>query len=218
MAVKLFILGLPGSGKSTISRYIIDYVQQRHKDWLPIRINDYDILHTMFLADTQGRFGRTEHGGFDIYDLSVFDMALREMEQKASELTHTAKKKELIMIEFARNDYIQAFRQFSFDFLQNAYFLFLDADMDTCKQRIHDRVDNPVTEDDYFVSDYILETYYSKDNHEHLSASFKAAYRIDAQRIKVIDNKGGYEDILEKINQFIDFIFEQEGGDLLTTN
>jgi len=46
MTVKVFILGRPGSGKSTAARRIAKLVQ--HKGWSPVRISDYDILYNMF--------------------------------------------------------------------------------------------------------------------------------------------------------------------------
>src|SRR5437588_3452056 len=105
MAVKLFILGLPGSGKSTVSRYIDDYVKKQHKDWSTKPFNDFDILHRMFLTDTEGKFRPTNYNGFDVLDLSVFDEALRQMKKIASSYIQTGKNAELIVFEFACNDY-----------------------------------------------------------------------------------------------------------------
>jgi thymidylate kinase len=222
MTVKLFILGLPGSGKSTVSRYIDDYLKKQHKDWFTTRINDYDILYKMFKADTEGKFGSTKnHEGFDIFDLSVFDTALGEMEEEARHLIPTMKSTALITMELARNDYIQSFKQFKRDFLQDAYFLFLTADIKICKKRIIDRVANPKTEDDHFVSGYIFEAYYDKTDRDdglRLSANLQIEYGINDQKIKIIENNGPFQDILETINQFIDFILKQEGGDLVATN
>ncbi|GAC1387014.1 MAG: hypothetical protein NVSMB33_16570 [Ktedonobacteraceae bacterium] len=48
--------------------------------------------------------------------------------------------------------------------------------------------------------------YYNNPNSYHLPPNFAEEYGIDKQRIKVIENDGLYQDILEEINQFIDFI------------
>ncbi len=105
MAVKLFILGLPGSGKSTVSRYISSYAGDRL--WSTTHINDFAILYEMFLEDTQGKFkpADAEYGGFDVLDLAVFDTALKKLERKVRAHISTAPLEDVILIEFSRNDY-----------------------------------------------------------------------------------------------------------------
>ncbi len=51
MARKLFILGLPGSGKSTIACHIVDHFRRNHKEWSAIRLCDYNLLYNMFRED-----------------------------------------------------------------------------------------------------------------------------------------------------------------------
>src|SRR2546423_5380299 len=137
MAVKLFILGLPGSGKSTISRYIVERVKKQQGSWATSRFNDYTILWEMFQAEpANGKFRSTAFNGFDVIDLSTCDTALKEMEGRVKELIHALNTSALISIEFSRNDYNYAFAQFNRDFLQDGYFLFLDVAIDICKQRI----------------------------------------------------------------------------------
>ena len=82
-------------------------------------------------------------GGFDVLDLTAFDNALKKLEQVINRHLSSAKQIEIILIEFARNDYQRAFQQFSAEFLQDAYFLYLDADIETCKRRIRERITNP---------------------------------------------------------------------------
>ena len=156
MVEKLFVLGLPGSGKSTAARYI--EMLARDYNWLPRRFNDYDILFEMYLADIEGkRFSRTKYGGFDVHEHIAFDEALIKFEREVLQREKVPNdKKELIIIEFARNDYCRALDLFSPAFLQNAYFLFLDTDIPTCLKRIRDRIADPKTPDDHEVSEYIF--------------------------------------------------------------
>src|SRR2546425_5508209 len=108
MAVKLFVLGLPGSGKSTVARYITVYARDQH--WLTAHFTDYIILQEMFREDTEGKqFKPADYGGFDVLNLSVFDIALKSLEQQVNEHISAAKSEELLLIEFARNDYHKAF-------------------------------------------------------------------------------------------------------------
>ena len=59
MAVKLFIFGLPGCGKSEIARNIQKYVEQKcwldtDQYWSAERFNDYPILEEMSRDEIEG--------------------------------------------------------------------------------------------------------------------------------------------------------------------
>jgi adenylate kinase family enzyme len=192
MVKKVFVLGLPGSGKSTAGRYIEQFA--KNHGWIPRRFNDYDILYKMFQADTEGRqFSSTQHGGFDVHDHIAFDDALKELKRRVLDTVEAAagEKDKLIIIEFARNDYCRALEMFSPEFLQDTLFLFIDADIPTCKQRIRERIAHPSTRDDHYVSEYIFEAYYQLDNRQYLKSvvsQLKTFCAIDEKKIQVIDN------------------------------
>jgi len=216
MSMKLFILGLPGSGKSTAVRHIVDYVGKQKSDCSTKRINDYVILYRMYEADKEGKFRPAEHGGFDILDPSIFDSALKTAEQEAKRAEQTSSnhvqavfKPILFVFEFARDDYSHAFQQFSPEFLRGAYFLFLNANIKICKARVRERVAHPQTQDDHEVSDYIFDTYYDKDSARVLSANVITDHGIGQQHIKVLDNNGSYDDIRGEIESFVDSIVKR---------
>ena len=208
MPVKLFILGLPGSGKSAVARHIPEYVFEKSR-WTTRRFNDYDILKTMSNYDTDRQFKPAESGGFDVLDLTAFDIALRRLEQVVNEDTEKA---EMLLIEFSRNDYQRAFHQFSRAFFQDAYFLHLDAEVEICKQRIHDRTIHPVYEDDYPVSEYIFKEYYHSDDGQCLPLTLKKEYDINEQHVLVVNNNFPLEEVIKwkefilSIYRFIDSI------------
>lgn len=206
MAVKLFVLGLPGSGKSTVARNISDYV--RYKQWTTTHIGDYAILYEMFQEDTQRQFKSTLYGGFDVLDLTVFDTALRKLEQKVRAHITSAKLEEIVLIEFSRDDYEKAFQQFSKEFLQDAYFLYLSVDLEICKRRIRERIIEPTTLDDHFVSEYIFSSYYSGDNGQHLPQILERNYGIDKLRVRIIDNRGSQQTSAALIYRFVDIILK----------
>jgi adenylate kinase family enzyme len=205
MTVKLFILGLPGSGKSTIARRIITYLNDRY--WGSIRFSDHLILKEMFLADSDHiQFKPADHGGFDVLGVTVFDTALQRLEQEVNQHLLSAKQEEIVLIEFARNDYLRAFQQFSDTFLNDAHFLHLDVETKTCKSRIRERTANPNTTDDFYVSEYIFNTYYNKDDGQEIPQILERNYRIDKQKVARIDNNGSLLDSIAQINQFVDTI------------
>jgi adenylate kinase family enzyme len=205
MAVKLFILGLPGSGKSTVSRHITAYV--RHKGWEILHLSDHFILKEMFLADSnQKRFKPADHGGFDVLDVIVRDIALQKLEQEVNTRLLSVKQEEIVLIEFARNDYHRAFQQFSNTFLQDAYFLYLDVETDICQRRINERIVNPNSEDDFYVSEYIFTTYYNENNGRSIPQILARDFGMDQLRVKVIDNNGSLLASNDWINHFVDTI------------
>jgi adenylate kinase family enzyme len=204
MAVKLFILGLPGSGKSTIARYVS--MRAGDRQWSTTHIGDYAILYKMFQEDAKEQFKPACHGGFDVFDLTVFDTALKTLEQQANRYFSSAKSDEIVLIEFARNDYQKAFHQFRPEFLQNAYLLFLNVDIETCKRRIRERIANPTTPDDHFVSEYIFRAYYNKDDGQDIPHILERDYGIDKQRVLAFVNNCSLKAASESIDPFIDTI------------
>lgn len=208
--LKLFILGLPGSGKSSVARYIASYFEV--KNWKSIHFSDHVILQSMFLTDTEGKLFRpTDHGGFDVLDLNTFDIALQVLDTALQileqEIIHhflSAKQEEIVLIEFARNDYQRAFRQFSEIFLQDAYFLHLDVDLEICKKRIRERIAHPSTQDDFYVSEYIFNSYYNEDDGRNIPQILANDHGVEIERVKVIDNNGSLSDSIAQVYQFVD--------------
>ena len=209
MLVKIFITGLPGSGKSTAYRGIRRYVEGLNRSWYVLRINDYDILKAMCMADTKPKkFRLTRYKGFIVKDFSVLDEALKEAKTRIETYKSSATN-EFIVIEFARNDYKHAFKQFGYDILQDAYFLFIEAKKSICLKRLKERVTQPLTPDNHYVSSYIFQSYYRKDLQDTPS-DLKADYRINDQHLLVIDNNGLEADLIAQIEQFVAAILEQE--------
>lgn len=193
MSVKVFVLGLPGSGKSTATNCISAVVRDQGRE--VSSFNDYDILRGWFEVAPDGpEFSRTECNGFDVHDHTVFDTSLPVLEQQV--LQETSSSKEIVTIEFARTDYLHALQQFSASFLQDAYFLFIDTDIPICKGRIQKRsIDHQSSTDNHYVSPYIFETYYNKDRVYYVASDLNAIcdrngkqYNVNAHRMIVVNN------------------------------
>ncbi len=189
----VFVLGLPGSGKSTAARYI--EMLARDYGRTACLLQDYRILYDMFLADREGiRFSSTlpdGYDGFDVHDFNAFDDALRELVRQLPKKEHTAETNTVNIIEFARDDYCKALELFASVPLTEAFFIFIDAEVETCKQRIKARVANPQTPDDHYVSEYIFEAYYNGDHRQYLTLTttcLRDRFHIVKDRIKVVNN------------------------------
>ncbi len=193
MVEKLFVLGLPGSGKSTAARYI--KMLARDYGRAPNLLQDYRILYDMSLEDKEGtRFSSTlpdGYDGFDVHDFSAFDDALKKLVCRLQEKESASKANVVNIIEFARDDYCKALELFASVPLTEAFFIFIDAEVETCKQRIKARIADPQTPDDHYVSEYIFEAYYNGDHRQYLTlttACLRDRFHIVKERIKIINN------------------------------
>jgi|SRR5215467_4194132 len=207
MIVKLFILGRPGSGKSTVARYITKLAQ--HEGWVPTHYSDYNILHNMFQAElhnpscTQQHFEPVDHDGFRVIDFSILDPALQTIQKRAAASVAATLRdcnlyaQRLIVIEFARDDYIDALRQFDPAYLHDAHFLFLDCDVDLSIQRIHDRVAHPESADDHFVSDDIITGYYQKDSTSNMIRALADQFILNEQKMRHVETYGSRDSFLQ---------------------
>lgn len=222
MVRNMFLLGRPGSGKSSVAQLIEMFAKEN--GWSIYYINDYRLLQQLFLEEREkyippeGRkfypSGPVECKGFDVKDFSVLDTVLRLMaeeveiwegENKSEEKSKSQGEDKLCLIEFARNNYTKALQQFGRRFLQDAHFIYLDVGVDTCIERIHQRVAHPVTSDDLFVSDEIMTTYYRNDDW------FRVMYdlRHNCGR-RVIRNSGTLQDLQQEVEEWVNIHLKRE--------
>ena len=206
MAVKVFLLGRPGSGKTTAFQIIEMFA--RDKGWYISYFREYEILYEMYKSDTKDKFIRADHGGFEVRDFSVLQVSAKHLEEKVNKYLSTASENEIVCIELARDNYKEAMRYFNPGFLLDAYFLFIEVDVETCINRIHYRVAHASTSG-HFVPDRILRGYYAQDNYKYMMSSFKQDYRVQKE-VKAILNNRSAQDFSEEIKSFTSAIFASE--------
>jgi hypothetical protein len=212
MPLKLFILGRPGSGKSTVAAYIIKQVEE--KGLQPVRINDYAFLYNEFqielhqdkLDPEQARFRKTRNDGFDVRDSGVLDDALDYISQLAGEACATMLN-DLVIIEFARSDYGAALKKFPSALLNEARFLFIETDVPTCIKRVKNRIANKnKSPDDTYISVKTFKQYYSKDNGLYMPFGFVEEFRLHNKQVRMIHNMGPIWDFEVQISEFSQII------------
>ncbi len=211
--VKAFILGCPGTGKSTAARQMSQII--RGHRWSTEHIDDYGILYWMYRNDRKGRFrpASTTLDGFEIVDAAVRDEALAILRHRVDfALTKVLSRTRLVIIEFARSEYRAALEQFGEDFLKESYFLFLNSPLDECMKRIEHRAQHPIYEGDRFISRKTMESVYSSDDIPATRAMLRTVYGIDERHMRVIYNLSSEEAFLSEVHLFVERIIRQEVG------
>ena len=210
MPVKLFVLGRPGAGKSHAARYIADYLKKQ--DNSSIHINDYRFLYAQFRKDTKNqgkRFHSDERGGFVIDDEKVFDEALEYIKRKAIN-DYDSGLYDFVIIEFARSDYSIALQAFDPEFLQDAYFLFIDADVETCINRLNRRINRRRYPDDHHIAEEVVKKFYTRDNRLYMMVGLMSDFRISSKQAMIIDNRGSKKAFRARIIRFTAYLIALE--------
>lgn len=202
----VFILGRTGSGKSTTARFLIEIAQ--NMGWSVKAFNDYPFLRKMYETDTLQRFRPTDHDGFEVLDLSVYETAIQLLAQQV-QVSYSVNNRTLFTVEFTSNNYCSSLQFFDKALLSNAHFLCLNADLLTCMERISKRVLRRTTEDDYHVIENVLLSHYP---------SPYMPLRIGKEKAKFIHNMASIGDLKFSINSIILDLFEHEGQSPLFTS
>jgi len=207
MVETIFVFGYSGSGKTTAAHCVEMLTREKGEKWSASRFNDYKIMYEWFLNDDKHRwFLPTEHGGFDILVPEIYDLAIKALIRKIRE--HKPSEHELMIIDFARCDYSSSLALLGKDLLQSAYFLFLEVDLGTCEQRVQQRILNPLTIDDHFVPPSVFECFrqHDKDYIDSTVSVLKTMYGVEEQKIKVIENNAGPQNLYNELENFVDCI------------
>ena len=209
----VFLLGRPGSGKSSVAQLI--EMLAMDKDRFTHHIFDYKLLQELFLqeeaegiAPEKRKFrpkGPEEYHGFDVIEFSVLDTVLEMMAEQVRKEKQASEGNKLFLIEFARDDYSHALQKFGPNLLENAHLVYLHAGLYTCIDRVRQRVDCQLCSYNHFVSDDIMRGYYSKDDwsdswlDQFLSLPEYQDICVNASKI---DNTGSTQTLRKQIEQF----------------
>jgi adenylate kinase family enzyme len=209
---KLFIWGRPGSGKSTAVRYISETLGGLV--WNIHNINDYPIFLGMAKSGSP-KVKLMENGGFDVCIPSTYDEVLQNVKQQVEEIDKGVyeQSKSLVIIEFSRDHYQSALDQLGSDFLKDAYLLFIHADIDTCRNRIYNRMKHPAKNDDHpSVPEEIYETRFANDNIDHMQ---QIKQNGPFCKVEIISNMKSLRTFRDKLDDFRRKMFEVEEKPIL---
>lgn len=197
-----FILGRPGSGKSTTAS-LIRMLASDH-GWLTYYMNDYEHLQKMFLHEEAQNISFVDRDfilreldgciGFDVKNFEVLRTVLKEMRKEVDDIKDMGpqSQKTICTVEFARANYQDALELFGNKILSEAHLLYLNVDVEICVERNHNRTD-------HFISDEIMASYYSSDDWSR--ELYNLHHGCDKFELK---NIGTFEDLDQKVEEWFE--------------
>jgi adenylate kinase family enzyme len=214
--MKVFLLGCPGSGKSTVAGIIEKSARER--GWDTQHIYDYSRLYSMFQKEemdaeiplAKKKF-RPAGSGFDVIDFGVLETVLKQIahEVHLEELNHPNK---LFLIEFARQEYRRALHIFGSEFLRDTHVFYIKVGLELCIERVHQRAKVNKTKFDHNVSDEIMRGYYDRDDWLNGQLSEYLDYLQD-DRIKlhfqVLENAGTPQELGDKVDEIVNHLIPE---------
>jgi len=197
MTVKIFLLGRPGSGKSTTAKYIGDAALKKNA-WTFSRFNDHPILEQM-LRSGDKRIA-LDGAGFIVTDDTAFEDALKQLNVAVNEHLQLVQQDEVVVVEFARSNYVQAMKQFSKHVVSDAYFICINTDIAICVSRTAKRANSHVDKDDHPISEEAMNTHYGYQQFPS---------KNDVNDMWILDNQGDWEDFLNEVDPVINRILKR---------
>jgi hypothetical protein len=162
----VFLIGRPGCGKSVVFRIIEEELRKKGFKGELKRIDDFPLLKHIFDTDVeQKRHRPAPGGGLKVTDDTVWDDLAKGLNDQALKLQSPDR---LLFIEFSRDDYVRAFKNFSPKILKNSLIVYVDAPFDVCWERNARRVREEKGLDAHLVSREEMEKTYARDDHENL--------------------------------------------------
>ena len=159
----IFLLGRPGCGKSVVYKIFEEKLKKLGIDCQ--RVDDFLTLKEILSEDKDFKRHILKDGGFQVTDWSVVDEALQRLNVLIKKLRSENK---IIFIEFARNNYTNAFKNFTKDVLDESLILYLYSTFEECYKRNVERFKKAKKEghDDHIVPLDLMKTYYRTDDYE----------------------------------------------------
>ena len=166
----VFVVGRPGSGKSTVIARLQSRLQRSHGSDFPVHvIDEFDILRSLADTESCSSVERNPDGGIEILDgEEVFAITIRELERRV--ISRRAERG-VTLCEFAKSCYAPVFSKFDPTLLDAAWVLYVGAPLELCCERNEGRRDGNV---ERYVPEGVLRSHYGTDDVDELAEVFGA--------------------------------------------
>jgi len=162
----IFLIGRPGCGKSVVFRILEEQLRAKGYKGELKRIDDFPLLKHIFDTDVEHKRHRpAPGGGLKVTDDTVWDDLAKGLNDQALKLQSPDI---LLFIEFSRDNYVRAFKNFSPRILKNSSIVYVDAPFDVCWERNARRVREEKGPDAHLVSREEMEKTYARDDRKEL--------------------------------------------------
>jgi shikimate kinase len=201
----IFLIGRPGCGKSIVYRMLEEELRARGYRGELMRIDDFPLLKHIFDTDLEHKRHRpAPGGGVKVTDDTVWDELIKGLDRQALELRDP---KRLLFIEFSRDSYVRAFRNFSPEVMRDSIIVYIDAPFDVCWERNVRRVEKERERglDSHLVSREEMEKTYARDDYEELPN------HVDVPVIVVKNDSDDLEKLRGELGEVVEKIREITG-------
>jgi len=189
----IFLLGRPGCGKSVIYNMLGERLRKEKLASEVMRIDDFLVLKDIVDEDKEFKRHLRKEGGFEVTDLSMLDDVLKRINGQLKKLEKPGR---VIFVEFSRNSYIHAMKNFDRDVLNRSLILYIYAPFDVCLERNVRRFrEEPKGLDDHIVPSDMMKKYYRHDDYEELYLKSEAELKqqVPASLVVVRNDAEGLE-------------------------
>ena len=198
----VFLLGRPGCGKSVVYKIIKEALEK--KEIYSPRVDDFLTLKEILARDKEFKRHILKDGGFAVTDWTVVDEALSDL----CKLVQKEKAdKKIIFIEFARDNYQHAFKNFTKDVLDDSLILYLYSTFEECYKRNVARFQKAKKDghDDHIVPLDLMKTYYKTDDYEQVYLkSEKELMKIVPAKTVILDSTVSGEVGMENLRKQVE--------------
>jgi thymidylate kinase len=170
-ASKIFLLGRPGSGKTTVARAIKEAVESTGVSGSVKWLSDATYLWRIFRTSGSGidSVEPTEDGGYFIKDPALYRRAAQDLARRAKRMQSRVA---LLILEFSRCDYIGALETIEQEGVEPDLIVYLDVDLETALHRNRQRA-TAKRGDRHYVSEKEMRTTFASDDLEELKEKYK---------------------------------------------